>query len=83
MHMMSTELMDQTGKVVATIPSLTSDDASERKRSMRYHMVHNANVQQDLAGRAVVEPARLGIISVHSVKGSSDIGEDVTQPTGR
>jgi hypothetical protein len=65
MHMMSASLMDSTGKVVATIPSLMSENASERDRAMRYHMVTEANRNQDLTGRVMIEAARRIIAAEH------------------
>lgn len=67
MHMLSASLTDSTGKVVATIPSLRSDNSGERDRAMRYHMVTEANRNQDLTGRVMIEAARRIIAAEHIV----------------
>jgi hypothetical protein len=86
LHLVPAVITDGDGKTIKRIPSMLSDDPADREAAMRHHMVHHANMHQDLCGASWVEAGRRAISREHEVV-TTDLLPLVTQspfvPSGR
>ena len=86
LHLFPPVLTGDGGKTIKHVPSIASEKEADRETAMRFHMIRDANWNQDLIGKTFVEAARWVIASEHGVSEADllpAMHQSIFVPTGR